>query len=185
MQALQWGASFPDQVGRIVAMTPMLRTSAWSQAVNEASRLALMADPAWTGRGFVARPDRGFKAWTAMMRVLANRTPAALEAAATPLARLIEETVENGTDPADWIYQTWAYDAHDVGDPARIPAPTLVLAPALDLYNPAEAAREAARLLPRGRFVEIPTRDGHQAAGPPAADFLNHTIAAFLREPAP
>ena len=61
--------------------------------------------------------------------------------------------------------------------------PALLLAPPLDLYNPAEAARGAARSMPGACFVEIPSDWGHQSASPAdsaAASFLNETIARFL-----
>ena len=35
MQALQWAVSHPARVGRMVAMTPMARTTPWAAAVNE------------------------------------------------------------------------------------------------------------------------------------------------------
>jgi pimeloyl-ACP methyl ester carboxylesterase len=44
MQALQWAVSFPQRVGRVVAMTPMARTTRWSQLVNELARRALFED---------------------------------------------------------------------------------------------------------------------------------------------
>src|SRR5882672_12334443 len=47
MQTLQWGVSHPDMMDGLVALTPMARTSAWSIAVNEATRQAIMADPAF------------------------------------------------------------------------------------------------------------------------------------------
>ncbi len=43
MQALQWAVSHPARVGRVVAMTPMARTTAWAAAINECSRRALAA----------------------------------------------------------------------------------------------------------------------------------------------
>ncbi len=44
MQALQWAVSHPARMDRVVAMTPMVRTSRWSQLVNEMSRRALFPD---------------------------------------------------------------------------------------------------------------------------------------------
>ncbi len=88
-----------------------------------------------------------------------------------------------------------AYDAHDVGITpgfggntakalAVITARTLVLAPPLDLYNPAEAAREAWVHMKNARFTEIPSRLGHQSAGGVSeadASFVNKAIGEFLR----
>ena len=45
-------------------MTPMARTAPWAALVTEAARSCLLADPAWTGAGFAARPERGWRAYT-------------------------------------------------------------------------------------------------------------------------
>jgi homoserine O-acetyltransferase len=203
MQALQWGASDPTRVGKLIAMTPMTRTSSWSRAIAELSRQALMLDPAWTGERFAGTPTRGYALWAGLMRVLASRTPDALarslpDPAGTTayLAELGEDAAINGPDPIDWIYQTWAYDGHDVGQTpgcggsieaalGRAVMPALVLAPPVDLYNPPDEARRAAALLPRGTFVEIPSVEGHQAASAVDARdaaLLNRTIGRFLVE---
>ena len=79
MQALQWGVSHPDFMRCLVAMTPMARTAPWACAVVETARRALTADPAWNGHEFTAYPERGWRAWTGVMSVLAGRTPRALE----------------------------------------------------------------------------------------------------------
>ena len=97
-------------------------------------------------------------------------------------------------DPVDWLYQSWAYDAHDVGTTpgfdgdtaaalASIEVPVLVAAPALDLYNPVDAARAAADGIRDARFVALDGDWGHQAAT--AADAasvrrLDGEIRAFL-----
>jgi homoserine O-acetyltransferase len=98
-------------------------------------------------------------------------------------------------DPHDYLYPSWAYQAHDVGTTpgfarttdalASVAARTLILAPPIDLLNPAFAAREAAAAIPGARFVEIPSIHGHAAATSHDADdaaFLNRTVAAFLDE---
>ena len=196
MQALQWGVSHPRRMRRIVAMTPMAKTAPWAAAINETSRRALMADPDWATGG-----ARGWDAWVPLMQLLSARTPAQLAAEfETPAA--VHGWLETRTNwwraqgfaPVDWVYQSRAYDAHDVGTSpefhgdtrqalASIRAPTLVLAPPLDLYNPAEAARRAAADIPGARMVEIPSIWGHQsasAADPADALFLNRTIGEFL-----
>jgi homoserine O-acetyltransferase len=101
----------------------------------------------------------------------------------------------NGFDATDWLYQSWAYQAHDVGSTpgveggtagalASIECPSLILAPPLDLFNPPAAAMEAADAIPNATLLEIPSLQGHQSAGTAsAADvaFLNEEIGAFLR----
>jgi homoserine O-acetyltransferase len=197
MQALQWGVRHPQFMRAIVAMTPMARTAPWSVAVNETCRAALMADPAWNGRHFDRQPERGLAAWSGVLRLLANSSPAALagmakDAAATRarFAMLATDTLAMGVDPLDWIYQSHAYDAHDVADGgdlrmalARITARTLVIASPLDLYNPAADAAEAASMIVGAKYVELNSVQGHQAAtaGSPAdVAAIDAAMRAFL-----
>jgi homoserine O-acetyltransferase len=190
MQALQWAVSHPSRAERIAAMTPMARTTPWAVAINECSRRALEV-------GGLASWD----AWVPLMQLLSGRTPARVDADFGSGAQVIEWIerrtdgwVAQGFDPVDWLYQSWAYDAHDVGTTpgfvgdteaalASIRSRTLVAAPPLDLYNPAHAARWAAERIPGARFVELDTDWGHQAAGPAdaaSAARLNEAIAALL-----
>ncbi len=203
MQALQWAVSHPAFMNHCVAMTPMARTHPWAALVTEAARSCLLADPAWNGNGFDAVPQRGWRAYSALMTALLSRTPAALEqflpdgiAAHRWFEELVARNRANDFDAHDYLYQSWAYEAHDVGttpdsggDTAStlnaIKAKTLLLAPPLDLFNPAESARSAAAQIPGAQFVEIPSAQGHQAATstrPEDAAFLNRVIGEFLTE---
>ena len=199
MQALQWAVSHPGDMQRVVAMTPMARTARWSQLVNEISRRALFEDVENT------RPrDRAaaMALWAPFTQLVVASAPAAverldsLEALGAEIARLQARFDAHGPDPFDWVCQTRAYDAHDLGATpgfggdlqsalAAIRARVLVLAPALDLYNPADAARAAAAGIAGARFVEIPSDLGHRAAGDTGAEearFLDAAIAAFLQD---
>jgi len=201
MQALQWAVSHPLFMRACVAMTPMAKTSPWAVLVTETARSCLMADPAWTGDGFSAEPERGWRAYTGLMTALLSRTPAALAEFLPDCAgahlwfeKIHAQNRANGFDAHDYLYQSWAYEAHDVGTTAgfdgdteaalaSIKARTLVLAPSLDLFNPAEAARAAAARIPGALFIEIPSVQGHQAATstkPEDAAFLNRVIQEFL-----
>jgi homoserine O-acetyltransferase len=213
MQALQWAVSHPARMKRVVALTPMARTTPWAIAVNETSRRALLANPAIAaGRG--ARdglaeaasdePARDvWAAWVPLMQLLAARTPAQVDAefAGDPkavidwIARRTDDWLGQQFSPVDWLYQSWAYDAHDVGTTpgfggdtdaalASIRAHTLIAAPSLDLYNPAAAAREAADRIPGAVFVPIESDWGHQsasAADAAAAGQLNRAIGDWLQ----
>jgi homoserine O-acetyltransferase len=201
MQALQWAVSHPSFMDACVAMTPMARTAPWAALVTETARSCLMADPAWTGSGFSGMPERGWRAYAGVMSALLSRTPMALAESLPGLAEThdwFEQTVRqvraNGFDATDYLYQSWAYDAHDVGTTpgfrstdaalASIRARTLVLAPPLDLFNPAQSARAAAAAIPGARFAEIPSIQGHQAATSLRAEdaaFLNGVISEFLQ----
>ena len=192
MQALQWGVSHPDFMRALVAITPMAKTHPWAALVVATSRACLMADPAWTGDGFSERPVRGFRAYAGLMDALITRTPAvALERDLEGFAAQVEA---NNFDAHDYLYQSWAYEAHDVGTTpgydgvtsralAAIRAKALLLAPPLDLFNPSACASEAAAAIPGARFEEIPSTRGHQSATKSSAtgvEFLNRTIGAFL-----
>lgn len=74
------------------------------------------------------------------------------------LARPAQEWTERRFDPLDWVYQSLAYDAHDVGKTfntqedtalalalANIQAKTLVLGARPDLYNPVDFAEWASK----------------------------------------
>jgi homoserine O-acetyltransferase/O-succinyltransferase len=202
MQALQWGVSHPDFVRCLVAMTPMARTAPWACAVVETARRALTADPAWNGEEFTAYPDRGWRAWTGVMSVLAGRTPRALEDMfVNPLdvlgwiEQVTKDNVVNGFDATDWLYQSWAYQEHDVGTTpgfggntaaalGSIRARSLILAPPFDLLNPVECAQEAADAITGATLIEIPSVQGHQSATSlkeEDAAFLNEEVGEFLK----
>jgi homoserine O-acetyltransferase len=122
MQALQWGVSHPGFMDALVALTPMARTAPWSIAVNEATRKALMLDPAFKDGAYERQPEQGWRLRADILQVLAARTPEALRGIAPqpldilPWMRAQEEAVlKAGFDANDWIAQTWAYDRHDIG----------------------------------------------------------------------
>lgn len=197
MQALQWAVSHPARVERVVAMTAMASTARWSQLANELSRRAMFEDAEC--RRPRARRD-AMRLWAPLTQLAIPTTPEFVERFASRVAMVDWLDAEQaraqteGPDPFDWLCQTRAYDAHDVGTTPgfggdvqaalrSITAEALLLAPPLDLYNPSEAAREAARVIPRGRFIEIPSMRGHRSAsvGDDAdVAFLNRTIRAFL-----
>ena len=202
MQALQWAVSHPQMLSRCVAMTPMAKTSPWAVLVVETARACLMADPAWTGDGFSAVPEKGWRAYSGLMTALLSRTPAALAeflpdcaAGHLWLEKIHAQNRKNGFEAHDYLYQSWAYEAHDVGMTqgfdgdtaaalASIGAKTMILAPPLDLFNPAQAARDAAANIRGARFVEIPSVQGHQAASSTKSEdaaFLNRVIGEFLK----
>src|SRR5438876_8693508 len=56
MQALQWGVSHPDFMDSLVALVPLARTPAWSAVIVEATRKAIMLDPAWNNGNYTSIP---------------------------------------------------------------------------------------------------------------------------------
>ncbi len=209
MQALQWGVSHPAMMDSLVALTPMARTTAWSIAVNHATRQALMLDPAFQGGRYTAQPQAGWRLRADILQVLATRTPEAMRRQfvdpleVEPWIKSQEDAVvKSNADANDWIAQTWAYDRHNVGDtpiegkpvfagdPLRalhsVKAKALLMSGTLDLYNPVENGIEAARAIPDGRHVTVPSVQGHVAASPGFKPgdlaFINASVRDFLRE---
>jgi homoserine O-acetyltransferase len=181
-------------------MTPMARTHPWSALVVAAARRCLMADPHWTGDGFARRPDRGWAAHAALMGALLSRTPMAVAEVATDAQSALEwlDAVTGvytaaGFDAHDYLYQSWAYEAHDVESTPGLKGaalealdmPALILAPPLDLFNPHQCAQKIAGQIPGAQLLEIPSLQGHGAASsgrPDDGEFLNKVIQEFLRD---
>jgi homoserine O-acetyltransferase len=200
MQALQWAVDFPDAVRRVIALTPMAKTAAWAGAINHAARQSLFAK-------LGENPRRGdypasvWDGWTPIMQMLAMRTPAQVDHEfpdAVAVHKWLHSRAiwwrEQGFDPIDWIYQSWAYDAHNVGaDPrfggdtafalSTIRAKTLIVVPTLDLYNPIGCAAEAARNIREVEFHTVKSNWGHlmaSASDGQASNWLNQKIRQFL-----
>ncbi len=202
MQALQWGVSHPDFMDSVVALVPLAKTPAWSVVVMEASRKAIMLDPAWNGGNYTSPPVNGIRLWRDILGFLAARSPEmyryqfANQADVLPWLKAQEDAAIPLFDANDWIYQTWAYDAHDVGttpgmngDYAKalraIKAKTLIMVGQKDLLNPEWEPVDAARYIRDARVVTIRPEaiTGHASAGglfPADVDFLNAEIGAFL-----
>jgi homoserine O-acetyltransferase len=202
MQVLQWGVSHPDVMDSLVAMVPLARTPAWTVVVLEATRKAIMLDPAWNGGNYASPPANGIRLWRDILNFLAARTPDQLRYQfpggldVLPWLKAQEDALIPVFDANDWIYQTWAYERHDIGTSQgmngdvvkalrSIKAKTLILTGVNDLLNPEWEPLEAARYIRDVRYVPINpiSVTGHFAAGggsPPDVEFLNREIGAFL-----
>jgi len=201
MQVLQWGVSHPDFMDALVAMVPLARTPAWSVAVLEASRKAIMTDAAWNNGNYESPPENGIRLWRDILN-LAARTPEMYSAQfkngidVLPWMTAQETAALRLFDANDWIYQTWAYQLHDVGltpgfngDTAKalasIKAKTLILTGTKDLLNPEFEPVEIGKNIPDATIKTISpgTVTGHAAAGgaiPADVEFLNRETRAFL-----
>jgi homoserine O-acetyltransferase/O-succinyltransferase len=202
MQALQWGVSHPDFMDSLVALVPLAKTPAWSVVVMEASRKAIMLDPAWNGGNYTAPPANGIRLWRDILGFLAARSPEMYryqftnQADVLPWLKAQEDAQISLFDANDWIYQTWAYDAHDVGTTPgmnddyvkalrSVKAKTLIMVGQKDLLNPEWEPIDAARYIRDVRVVTIRPEaiTGHASAGgffPADVDILNTEIGAFL-----
>ena len=202
MQVLQWGVSHPEYMDSLVAMVPLAKTPAWTVAVLEVSRKAIMNDAAWKDGNYDAPPEKGVRLWRDILNLLAARTPDMYSAQfkngldALPWMEQQETGVMKAFDANDWIYQTWAYERHDVGTTpqfggdtvkalASIKAKTLILTGTKDLLNPEFEPTEAGKNIPNVQMMTISpgTVTGHAAAGggiPADVEFLNREAGAFL-----
>ena len=202
MQVLQWGVSHPDYMDALVAMVPLAKTPAWSVAVMESSRKAIMLDPAWKDGNYEAPPEKGIRLWRDILNFLSARTPDMYVAQfkngmdVLPWMESQETALLKVFDANDWIYQTWAYEQHDVGTTpgfggdtakalASIKAKTLIFTGTKDLLNPEFEPIEAGKNIPGAKMMTISpgTITGHAAAGGAIAadvEFLNRETSAFL-----
>jgi homoserine O-acetyltransferase len=115
---------------------------------------------------------------------------------ALPWMEAQETAAMKAFDANDYIYQTWAYERHDVGTTpgfggdtakalASIKAKTLILTGTKDLLNPEIEPLEAGKNIANVKMVTISpgTVTGHAAAGgffPADVEFLNREASAFL-----
>jgi homoserine O-acetyltransferase len=202
MQTRQWGVSHADLMDALVAMVPLTKAPAWTVAVLEASRKAIMEDPAWKGGNYDAPPESGVRLWRDILNLLAARTPDMYQAQfkngtdVLPWMTEQENTVIKAFDANDWIYQTWACGRHDVGTTpgfdgntaralASIKAKTPILTGTKDLLNPEFEPKEMGKNIPDVKMMTISpgTVTGHASAGGFSAagvDFLNREVGAFL-----
>ena len=71
MQALQWGVSYPEFMDSLVALVPLAKTPAWTVTVLEATRKAIMLDPAWRNGDYTEPPEQGIRLWRDILNFLA------------------------------------------------------------------------------------------------------------------
>jgi len=202
MQALQWGISHPDFMDGLIALVPLAKTPAWTVAVLEATRKAIMLDPGWNQGNYTSKPENGIRLWREILNFLAARSPEMYreqfpnQLDVLPWLQQQETNLIKAFDANDWIYQTWAYERHDVGstpgfngDTAKalqaIKAKTLILLGTKDLLNPEWEPQEAAKNIRNAKVVTIrpDAVTGHASAGgvfPADVDFINRETATFL-----
>src|SRR6187431_3759636 len=202
MQVLQWGVSHPEFMDSLVSLVPLAKTPAWTVVVLDASRKAIMLDPAWKNGDYAEPPEQGIRLWRDILGFLSARSPEMYrdqfqnQMDILPFLQTQETALIKAFDANDWIYQTWAYDRHDVGttpgmngDTVKalraIKAKTLIMVGTKDLLNPEWEPQDAARFIRDVRVTTISpgTVTGHASAGgafPADVDFLNREISQFL-----
>lgn len=182
MQALQWAADYPDQVGAVLFIASTARSSAQNIAFNEIGRQAIYADPNWRGGDYYdhAHPDAGL----AVARMVGHITYMSEYSLESKFSRNLQErdrisysfetdyAVESYLkyqgekfvqrfDANTYLYITKALDYFDIGEghPSLeaalkgVTARFLVLSFSSDWLYTAAQARELVDALP-GRKVE-------------------------------
>jgi homoserine O-acetyltransferase len=205
MQSLAWGVMYPEAMRRIVALTPMAKTTPWARLVNLLARSTLERGMCHELGGEPATDP--WYDWVPLMLALSMRTPSQFDAEILDFCRSPGKSDpcpwldlrrswwrSQGFESIDWIYQSRAYDLHDVGKLGSfngdtvaalnsVRAPTFIAAPSLDLYNPADAAVWASRHIPECHYMEINSVYGHMAASgldQSASRALNDAVARFI-----
>lgn len=202
MQGLQWAVSYPDMMHSVVALIPLARTPAWSTGITEMLRQTIMTDPDYKGGQYASQPERAMRLWGGWLGGTIVRTPQYHEALfpnnadVIPYLKATEDAQWQRIDANDWIYQSWAYDAHNVGTTPgfggdyrkalrAIKAKVLIMAGSGDLLNPEYEAKEAASYITDVRYValnELRPMGHTSAAGITAREneLQNAEIGAFL-----
>jgi homoserine O-acetyltransferase/O-succinyltransferase len=196
-QAYHWGALYPDQVERIVALCGTAKTTDHNRIFLESLRLSLTADPAWNGSRFEGVPDRGFRTFARIYASWAASQAFYREELYKPLGHdSLEDYLMRGweagyrkRDPHNLIAMLDTWLRCDLSDNAvyqkdcdralqSIQAQTLVMPSATDLYfTPEDCAAEAA-LIPKAEFLPIHSIWGHRAGNP----YQNPEDEAFIRQ---
>lgn len=200
MQSLQWAVTHPTMMDRVVAITPLAHAPAWTLGVTQAARMALMLDPAYNGGAYTAQPDAGWRMHAAFFDALIVRTPIGMDEEFPKAIDMLafqqkqeDNRIATKFDANDWIWQSIAYDGHNVGAGifngdyraalATIKAKTILIQAGLDLLNPADEGQAAATFIPGAVHVTIPSKQGHFAGAsykPADVRFMNATIGDFL-----
>ena len=159
-------------------------------------------DAAWAGGNYTAPPEKGIRLMRDILNLISARTPDMYSAQfkngmdALPWMEAQETALLKAMDANDYIYQTWAYERHDVGTTpgfngdtakalASIKAKTLILTGTKDLLNPEFEPTEMGKNIVGVKMITISpgTVTGHASAGgaiPADVEFLNRETSAFL-----
>jgi homoserine O-acetyltransferase len=163
-----------------------------------------MSDPLWRNGNYPASepPEEGMRLWSGWLTGVIVRTPAFQESSfpssqdVIATLKAVEDVGWRRMDAVDWIYQSWAYDQHNLGTTPgfsgdyhkalkAIKAKTLILAGTGDLLNPEYEAQEAAQYIRDVRYVPINDQRpmGHLSgagATAPENEMQNAAISGFL-----
>jgi homoserine O-acetyltransferase/O-succinyltransferase len=202
MQALQWAVSYPDAMQSVVPIIPLARTHAWTTGILEMLRQSIMSDPGYQGGKYDKPVEKGMRLWAGWLSGVIVRTPAyqdqqfSTSEAEINFLNKLQDASWKRMDANDWIWQSRAYDRHDIGQTKgfngntiaalkSIKARTLILAGTGDLLNPESDAKESAKYIPNVKYVAINDAApmGHLSgagATPNENEVQNKAIKQFL-----
>jgi len=202
MQALQWAVSYPNAMQAVVPIIPLAKTHAWTTGILEMLRQSIMTDPAYQGGKYDKPVEKGMRLWAGWLSGVIVRTPAYQnQQFNTPQAEIdflnkLQDASWKRMDANDWIWQSRAYDRHDLGQTKgfngdtnaalkSIKAKTLILAGTGDLLNPESDAKESAKYIPHVKYIAINDAIplGHfsgAGATPNENEVQNKSIKQFL-----
>ena len=181
--ALQWAVSYPDFMDAAIPVTTQARANCSTALLWETARQAIMLDSAWKAGDYAAdNPPRQGTIVGLLVQALYAGTAAGFEQR-FPNGEAIRQfyldqsrELGNHTYARDWIYRTWALDAHDIagtpefgGDLAAaarsIRARLLIIVNSLDqLLPPFESnIMDVARNAPDVKVVDFNSFGGHYA----------------------
>ncbi|SDU26823.1 alpha/beta fold hydrolase [Halopseudomonas salegens] len=184
MQALHWGALYPDRVQRLLSICATARCWPHNQIFLAGVKAALTCDAAWQDGGYQSPPDKGLKAfgrvyagWAysqAFFRKQLHRE-LGLETLQDVLDYWEEDHLQQDANNLLCVLESWQQaDISQLpafaGDPeqalASIRAPSIIMPSSTDLYFTAEdAAWEAARM-PHAELRVLESDWGHIAGAP-------------------
>jgi homoserine O-acetyltransferase len=196
-QAMHWGAMFPDQVERIVAICGSARTAPHNKVFLEGVKATLTADPAWCGTHFTAKPEAGLRA---MGRVYAGwgmsqefyRDEEWRKAGFSNLEDYLVRSWEWNflrRDADNLLAMLWSWMNGDISANPKyghdlskaltaITAKTILMPSQTDLYFRVEDNAREMHFLPNAELRVIPSTWGHRAGNPSE----NPDDEAFIRQ---
>ena len=204
-QVLEWGAMVPHMVDSLVPIATTAQHRPWATAFNELGRQAIMNDPQWNQGAYREQPGKGL-GLARMGAMISYRHHRCYEHKFHQINELHVPGQVPGQEPGvasylryqggkfcrrfdanTYLRLTQAMDAHDLGRGrgglkrvlSCLPMPVLWLAFDTDNLYPCQEQRRDATTIPKARFLELPSPEGHDAfliefqlMAPPLTDFL-------------
>ena len=188
MQVLQWGVSYPDFMDSLVSLVPLAKTPAWTVTVLEATRKAIMLDPAWKNGDYTTQP-RAFRTANAFFGIATNGGTLAYQKLAPSREKadkLLNERLAApfNADANDFLYQWDSSRDYDASPGLeKIQAALLAINAADDERNPPETGlmTQALKRVKNGKLYLIPASEdtrGHGTTG--MAKFWKAQLQQFM-----